>query len=298
MIRDVTGLNEARDGSMPDKDSLLGLQKLAVAQSNVATRNLLDSSLYLVLRACENISLRVADSLEFDLTNEALVNSISLFNVATLEEIKKIHLYDFGIFLELEPDDEEKAKLEENIQLGIKTGGLDVPDAIDIREIKNLKLANQLLKLKREQKAKADQAAQQQMIEAQAKANAEAAEKAAMAEVQKQQALAQTQLQIEQGKSQFEIQRMQTELQIKMQLADQKFGYDMQLEQARIQKEIDKEALIEDRKDKRIKLEGTQQSQMIAQRQDDLLPIDFGGQDLQQPVDMVQPNQSMPPMQQ
>ena len=298
MIRDVTGLNEARDGSMPDKDSLLGLQKLAVAQSNVATRNLLDSSLYLVLRACENISLRVADSLEFDLTNEALVNSISLFNVATLEEIKKIHLYDFGIFLELEPDDEEKAKLEENIQLGIKTGGLDVPDAIDIREIKNLKLANQLLKLKREQKAKADQAAQQQMIEAQAKANAEAAEKAAMAEVQKQQALAQTQLQIEQGKSQFEIQRMQTELQIKMQLADQKFGYDMQLEQARIQKEIDKEALIEDRKDKRIKLEGTQQSQMISQRQDDLLPIDFGGQDLQQPVDVVQPNQLMPPMQQ
>jgi hypothetical protein len=296
MIRDVTGLNEARDGSMPDKDSLLGLQKLAVAQSNVATRNLLDSSLYLVLRACENISLRVADSLEFDLTNEALVNSISLFNVATLEEIKKIHLYDFGIFLELEPDDEEKAKLEENIQLGIKTGGLDVPDAIDIREIKNLKLANQLLKLKREQKAKADQAAQQQMIEAQAKANAEAAEKAAMAEVQKQQALAQTQLQIEQGKSQFEIQRMQTELQIKMQLADQKFGYDMQLEKARIQRDIEKEGLIEDRKDKRIKLEGTQQSQMIAQRQDDSIPIDFAAQDEQVPVGLIQPNQQMPPM--
>jgi hypothetical protein len=147
MIRDVTGLNEARDGSNPDKDALLGLQKLAVAQSNVATRHILDAGLYLTLRSCENIALRVADSLEFGLTNEALVNSISLYNVATLEEIKTLHLHDFGIFLELEPDDEEKGMLETNIQIALKSGSITLSDAIDIRQVRNLRLANQMLKL-------------------------------------------------------------------------------------------------------------------------------------------------------
>ena len=275
MIRDVTGLNEARDGSNPDKDALLGLQKLAVAQSNVATRHILDAGLYLTLRACENISLRIADSLEFALTNEALVNSISLYNVATLEEMKELHLYDFGIFLELEPDEEDKQVLEQNIQIALKANQINLEDAIDIRQIHNLKLANQLLKLKRKQKQKEDQQQQQKMVQMQAKASADAAEKAAMAEVQKQQALAQTELQIEQGKSQLKIQQMDKELAIKTQLAEQKFGYDMQLAQIDVQKDVRREQMIEDRKDQRSKLEATQQSAMIQQRQDDLLPTDF-----------------------
>ena len=275
MIRDVTGLNEARDGSNPDKDALLGLQKLAVAQSNVATRHILDAGLYLTLRACENISLRIADSLEFALTNEALINSISLYNVATLEEIKDLHLYDFGVFLELEPDEEEKQILEQNIQVAMQQGGINLEDAIDIRQVNNLKLANQLLKLKRKEKARQDQEQQEKMVQMQAQASAEAAEKAAMAEVQKQEALAQTELQIEQGKSGFKMQEMEKELAIKMQLAEQKFGYDMQLAQVDVQKDIQREQMIEDRKDQRSKLEATQQSAMIQQRQDDLLPTDF-----------------------
>jgi len=278
MIRDVTGLNEARDGSNPDKDALLGLQKLAVAQSNVATRHILDAGLYLTLRACENISLRIADSLEFALTNEALINSISLYNVATLEEIKDLHLYDFGIFLELEPDEEEKQVLEQNIQIAMQQGGINLEDAIDIRQIHNLKLANQLLKLKRKQKAKQDQEQQEKMIQAQAQASAEAAEKAAMAEVQKQEALAQTELQIEQGKSGFKMQQMEKELAIKMQLAEQKFGYDMQLAQLDVEKSQVREKMIEDRKDQRSKLEATQQSQLIQQREYDLTPTDFSDQ--------------------
>jgi hypothetical protein len=275
MIRDVTGLNEARDGSSPDKDALLGLQKLAVAQSNVATRHILDAGLYLTLRACENISLRIADSLEYQLTNEALVNSISLYNVATLQETKELHLYDFGIFLELEPDEEEKQVLEQNIQIALKAGQINLEDAIDIRNVHNLRLANQLLKLKRKQKAKQDQQQQQQMIQAQAQANAESAEKAAMYEVQKKEAMAQTELQLEKGKSDFEIQRMQMDLQNKLALAEQKFNFDMQLAQVNVKKDLDREQMIEDRKDQRTKLEATQQSKLIQQRQEGLLPTDF-----------------------
>jgi len=275
MIRDVTGLNEARDGSLPDKNALVGLQKMAANASNIATKHILDASLYLTLRACENISLRLADALEFDLTKQALMQSISLTNTQNLEELKNLHLYDFGIYLELEPDDEEKAILEQNIQVALQAGQIYLEDAIDIREVKNIQLANQILKYRRIQKQKQDQAAQQQQIQAQSQANMQASEQAALNEVQKQEALANTEIQIEQAKSQFEIQRMEQEALIKKQLMAEEFQYQLQLAQQKNARVSEKEQFIEDRKDKRTKIQATQQSKMIEQRQNDLLPTDF-----------------------
>ncbi len=275
MIRDTTGLNEARDASTPDKNALVGLQKIAAANSNTATRHVLKALMYLTIRNAENISLRINDALHFPLTKEALINSISTFNVNTLEEIENICMHDFGIFLELEPDAEEQSQLEQNIQVSLKAGGIDLEDAIDIREVNNIKLANQLLKLKRKEKIEADQKRSQANIQAQAQANAKASEAAALAEVQKQQALADTKLQLEQAKSDFEIQRMEREALIKKQLMSQEFEYNVQLALARGENESKKEKEIEDRKDERIRIQGTQQSELIDQRKNDLLPKNF-----------------------
>ena len=280
LIRDVTGLNEARDASTPDRDSLVGLQKLAAANSNTATRHILQASLYLTLRMCENISLRIADSLQFPLTRDALENSISKYNVATLDELASLNVHDFGIFIELEPDDEEKATLEQNIQIALKTQSIYLEDAIDIREVKNLKLANQLLKFRRKKKQEYDEKVKLQNIQAQAQANAQAAEKSAMAEMQKQQALAETTLQIEQGKSQLDLQKMQMESEIKKQMMELQYTYDMQLATIKVQQEKAREEFIEDRKDRRTRLQGTQQSEMISQRKNDLPPKDFEQQDI------------------
>jgi len=275
LIRDVTGLNEARDGSNPDKNSLVGLQKLAAANSNTATRHILQSSLYLTLRACENISLRVADSLEFPFTREALKNSISSFNTATLEELMQQQVHDFGIYISLEPDEEEKSQLEQNIQIALKAGQIDLADAIDIREVRNLKLANQLLKFRRKKKAEADQQAAQANIQAQAQANQQTTEKAALVEMQKQQALTASKVEIEKAKTEFDIQKMNLQAQIDQQALQLRYEYDMKLASMQVQRDKDKEQFIEDRKDNRTKLQATQQSAMIQQRQDNLLPTDF-----------------------
>ena len=275
MIRDVTGLNEARDGSNPDKDALLGLQKMAANASNVATRHINQASNYLTLRTCENISLKVNDLLEHPLTKNSLMQSISSFNVEVLKEIEKLNLHDFGIYLELEPDEEEKAQLEQNIQIALQSGSIDLDDVIDIRQIKNLKLANELIKLRKKKKTEAMQQQQMANIQAQAQANAEASEKAAMAEVQKQQALTQEKVSIEQAKSQFEIQRLQTEAQIKKELMAMEFQYNMQLAEARAKAEKINIDAVEERKDKRIKMQGTQQSELIDQRKNDTLPKNF-----------------------
>ena len=282
MIRDVTGLNEARDGTTPDKGTLVGLQKMAANASNVATRHIKQSSLYLTLRIAENIALKLADALEFPLTRNALQNSISTYNAKTLEEIADLNLHDFGIFLELEPDEEEQAKLEENIQVALQQGGIDLEDAIDLRQIKNLKLANQMLKIKRKQKGKQEQANQQANIKAQADAQAETAEKTAMAEVQKQEAISGSNVQYEQAKSQFEMQRMQAAAQIKQQEMQIQHQYNMELKQMDVQQMQQKEDKIENRKDQRTKIQATQQSEMISQRKNETAPIDFENQNAAQ----------------
>jgi len=275
MIRDVTGLNEARDASTPDANSLVGLQKLAAANSNTATRHILQSSLYLTLRTCENISMRVADSLQFPTTRMSLENSISQYNVGTLDELADLNIHDFGIFINLEPDEEEKAQLEQNIQIALKENQIYLEDAIDIREIKNLSLANQFLKYRRKKKQKQDQEAKEKMIQAQAAANAQTAEKAAMAEVQKRQAIAETESQLKKVEAELAIQKMQVQLNHDQQMAQQNFQYDMQLKKMDIETIDKKEKMIEERKDQRTRIQGTQQSKMIAQRTNDSAPVDF-----------------------
>jgi len=293
MIRDVTGLNEARDGSQPNSDSLVGLQKLAAANSNTATKHILNAYLYLTVRTCENIVLRTADSIEFALTEEALKNSISTWNVGQLDDLQNIHLYDFGLYMDLVPDEQEKEMLEANIQAALASGSINLEDAIDIRQINNLKLANQMIKLKRKKAAEAAQAANMANIQAQAAANAEASEAAAMAEVQKQQAVLDTKLKFEKGKSGFEVERMRVEAQIKRELMELEFMYNKELGEQKIGIETQREKDIEDRKDKRARIVGTQQSAIANQKQKQLDAIDFEDpssiESLQDPLDSILP---------
>ena len=275
MIRDVTGLNEARDGGTPDKNALVGLQKLAAANSNTATRHILQSASFVTLRLCENISLKAKDIFEFALTEETLLESINQFNVETLKEVSDLHLHDFGIYLQLEPDEEEKAQLQQNIQASLQAGAIYLDDVIEIQNIKNIDLANKYLRLKRRQKQQQDQQAQQANIQAQAQANAETAEKAALAELQKQQALTESKLQLEQGKSQFEIQKLEREAEIKMRLMELEFQFNKQLAGAQAEALKNKDAYKEDRKDERTKIQATQQSELIDQRKNDTLPKNF-----------------------
>jgi len=275
MIRDVTGLNEARDGSMPDKNALVGVQKLAAANSNTATRHILQSGLFLTAEVCESLSLRISDIIEYSPTKDAFIQAIGVHNAAVLEELSELHLYDFGIFIDLQPDEEEKMMLENNIQMALQQQIIELADAIDIREIKNVKLANQLLKIRRKKKLDRDQALQQQNMEQQAQLNQQSAQMAAQAEVQKNQAVTESQAQLEQIKGQIESQRMMQEVQMKKELMGLEFQYNMQLKsmESSVKKQGEKEK--EDRKDERTKIQATQQSEMIDQRNSGKPPKNF-----------------------
>jgi len=275
MIRDVTGLNEARDGSMPDKNALVGIQKLAAANSNTATRHILQAGLFLTAETAEALSLRISDILEYSPTADAFIQAIGAHNVATLSEMKELHLYDFGIFIELQPDEEEKAILENNIQMALQQQSINLEDAIDLREIRNIKLANQMLKIRRKKKQQTDQALQQQNIQMQAQANSQASQAAAQVEVQKNQALTQSKAQLEQIKGQIESQKLAQEANLKKELMAIEFQYNMQLKGMEVEGMKSREKEKEDRKDERTKIQATQQSEMIEQRKTGKPPKNF-----------------------
>jgi len=275
MIRDVTGLNEARDAANPDPKSLVGVQKMAAANSNTATRHILQGGLFLTSEVAECLSLRISDIIEYSPTRDAFVQSIGAHNVATLTEMSELHLYDFGIFIELTPDEEEKAMLENNIQVALGQQNIELEDAIDLREIKNIKLANQVLKIRRKKKIARDQKIQQENMQAQAQANIQQQQSSAELEMQKQQQVAQTAIAIEEAKSRFEIEKLNQEADIKRQLMEQEFQYNMQLKGAEVDQRSQGEREKEDRKDKRTKIQATQQSEMIEQRKGNTGPKDF-----------------------
>ena len=275
MIRDVTGLNEARDGSMPDPNSLVGLQKLAAANSNTATRHILDGSLSITKGLAEAISYRVADILEYSDFAETFAMQIGKYNVSLLEEIKEIYIYDFGIFIEMSPDEEEKSQLEQNIQIALSRDAITLEDAIDIREINNIKLANQLLKLKRRKKQEQDQQNAMQTQQMQAQINAQSQQMAAQNAMQQIQAETQSKMMIKQAEIGYEIEKMKSEAQLKMELMNIEYQMNMQLKGVEAQAITMKDEMKEKAKDNRILKQATTQSKLIEQRKNNLPPVDF-----------------------
>ena len=282
MIRDTTGLNEARDAATPDRNALVGVQKMAAANSNTATRHVLQSMLYLTAGAAECLSLRISDIVEYSPTKEAFINSIGAHNVATLKEMSELHLYDFGIFIELLPDEEEKALLENNIQIALSQQTIDLDDAIDLRNVRNIKLANQLLKVKRRKKMERDQQMQQQNMQAQAQANAQAQQAAAQAEMQKNQAKTQGESQLEQTRNQLKIQYLQEEINAKKDLMQFEFELNSQTQGSDKMEQARNESAKEDRKDQRVDRQAAHQKQMIEQRKggDSLKNFESTGNDI------------------
>jgi hypothetical protein len=275
MIRSVTGLNEARDGSNPDPNSLVGLQKLAALNSNTATRHILEAGLYIYRSLAEALTYRVADILEYSDFKDEFANQIGKYNVSILNEIKDLYIYDFGIFIEISPDEEQKAQLEANVQMALAKGDINLEDAIDIREIKNLKLANQLLKMKRIKKQEREEkmAMQSQAITAQQQIKSQ--ELAGQVAMQKIQAETQAKMQLKQAEVAFDIQKMNEEAKMKSQLMAEEFQYNMQLNGIDVNNLTQREQMKEDAKAKRISQQNTEQSKLINQRKNNLPPMNF-----------------------
>jgi len=275
MIRTVTGLNEARDGSTPDPNSLVGLQKLAALNSNTATRHILESGLFIYRSLAEALTYRVADILQYADFRDEFINQIGRYNVATLESMSDLYIYDFGIFIEVSPDEEQKSQLEANIQMALSRGNIDIEDAIDIREVKNIKLANQLLKMKRLKKEQREEKMGMQKQAIVSEQQLKSQQLAGQVAMQKIEMETNSKVKIKQAEVAFDIERMKQEAALKSQLMQIEFQFNKELGMMNTQLLKDREDFKESAKDKRISIQNTQQSKLIEQRKNNLPSINF-----------------------
>jgi hypothetical protein len=275
MIRSVTGLNEARDGSTPDSNALVGVQKLAALNSNTATRHILEGGLYIYRSIAEALTYRVADILEYADFKDDFANKIGKYNVSILNDIKDLYIYDFGIFIEISPDEEQKAQLEANIQIALSRGDINLEDAIDIREIKNLKLANQLLKVKRIKKQDREEKMEMQKQAMLSQQQLKSQELAGQVAMQKIQMESQSKMQLKQAEVAFDIEKLKAEAELKRMLMAEEFQYQMQIAGVKESSLTGRDSMKEKEKAKRISQQSTQQSKLINQRKNNLAPMNF-----------------------
>ena len=250
-------------------------KKLAALKSNTATRHILDASLYIYRSLAEALTYRVADILEFSDFKDDFVNKIGKYNVSILNEISELYIYDFGVFIELSPDEEQKAMLEQNIQMALSKGDINLEDAIDVRELKNIKLANQLLKVKRKAKQEQDQQNELQKQAIISQQQVKSQQMAAQVQMQKIELETQSKLKYKQGEMQLEIERNKAEAARKSQLMQQEFQYNLQLRNRDANALANREQSREKAKSERISQQNTEQSKLITQRKNNLPPQNF-----------------------
>jgi len=278
-IRDITGVNEAVDASTPDKDALVGIQKMAAYNSNVATRHILEGSKYITRKLFQSLSYRISDILEYSETKQDLINKIGSRNVRSLEFVENLHLHDFAIHVDLTMDDEEKAQLEKDIAIEIQNGTLGTEDKIDIMAIKNLKYANEILKIRKKRREQKLQEQKMQEIEAQKQANIQSAQAASQSKLQEQKMKVDGEAGLEGIKHKNAMDKMREEYALKDKHEEVKASFQIPIKQDEKEERMQRELMKEQKKDERVKKEATAQSRLIEQRQKDTGAIDFSQDD-------------------
>lgn len=279
MIRDTTGINEMMDGTTPKGDTLVGVQQNAISAGNNAIYDITHSSSVLFKKVVEDIvkclQILPSDSVLYRIYEHAIGQT----NMSVLSSFKDLPMYNFGVQVQRDMDDKDKTFLEQNIQVALSRGEIDIEDAIGVRQLRDVDQAERLLIVRRKKRQKAQQQIAMQNSQQQAQIQQQSAQASSQAKMQEMQM-----------EAQFKSQEMQLKMQLESQLEQVKHEFRKEIEMIKAQatlgfKEDDEnfkqklEVLKEDRKDDRVKKQAVEQSKLLSQRQEKRgeLPESSGG---------------------
>ena len=266
MIRDATGVNEMMDASTPKGDTLVGVQQSAIAAGNNAIYDITNASMILFKKVCEDIVKCLQILPSESVIYQVYENAVGKENMSVLSSFNDLPMYNFGVQVVKEMEDQDRAYLEQNIQISLQQKELDIEDAIAIRSMKDVNQAERLLVIRRKKRM----AAQQQMAQQNSQQQAQIQQASA-------QATSQAKMQELQMEAQLESQKLQLQAQLEAQLEEVKHQFRKEIEIIKAQatlgfKEDDKnfkeklDVLKEDRKDDRVKKQAVEQSKLMSQR--------------------------------
>lgn len=267
MIRDTTGINEMMDASTPKGDTLVGVQQNAIAAGNNAIYDITNASMVLYKKVCEDIVKCIQILPSDSVLYRVYENAIGKENMSVLSSFSELPMYNFGVQVVKEMEDQDRAYLEQNIQMSLQQKELDIEDAIAIRNMKDVNQAERLLVVRRKKRMAKQQEMAMQNSQMQAQQAQQAAQAASQAKMQEMQMGAQLEAQQLQLKSQLEAQLEQVKHQFRKEIelikAQATLGF--RTEEQEFKEKL--EVLKEDRKDDRVKKQSAEQSKLLSQRQ-------------------------------
>ncbi|MFH6944627.1 hypothetical protein [Flavobacterium sp. FlaQc-50] len=279
LIRDVTGINPARDGSLP-ADALLGVNQMAQLASNTATQHIVDAATYFNKRVAEVISSRLHSIFKYDKSGylrRIYENAVGKQHVDAIEVLADRSLHEFGFSVEMVPAQKELEELAIDLGIAMKEGTIDVEDKMEAQRIArtNIKLANEYLKYRRRKRIK--QRLEEQSIMAKEKSQNDIAAAQAASQAKTQEYVVKSQIDIDKEAklSSIRLNEAQQLQSIEAPVKDKEFQQDVYLEQMKVNNKLDSDKYKEEAKDIRLDRQATQNSKMISQRKDDSGPIDF-----------------------
>lgn len=261
-IRDAIGIPQGADASMPHPDTLVGVQEQVALNSNTATRHVLESMLNISERLGESLALRLKDIFKYSNLREVYVNAIGKTNVEILRALENYHLHDLGITIDLKPDNQEKQLLNNDINNALAQGIITLDDAIDIRKIDNIKIANELLKVRRKKREKEQREHELQKIRTQSESQAEGQVKVSQAKQQEIAIKSKADLAVIEAKTEGKLKEIEAEKLAKSELMEKEFDYNMQLKGLDVDGQAKMKKYDNDRKDARQDRNNTQQAKI------------------------------------
>jgi hypothetical protein len=267
MIRDTTGINEMMDASTPKGDTLVGVQQQAIAAGNNAIYDITNASMILYKKVCEDIVKCIQILPVESVLYRIYENAIGKENMSVLSSFNELPMYNFGVQVVKEMEDQDRAYLEQNIQMSLQQKELDIEDAIAIRNMKDVNQAERLLVVRRKKRMAKQQEIAMQNSQMQAQQAQQAAQVASQAKMQEMQMEAQLEAQQLQLKNQLEAQLEQVKHQFRKEIelikAQATLGFRTEDQEFKEKLEV----LKEDRKDERVKKQSSEQSKLLSQRQ-------------------------------
>jgi hypothetical protein len=278
MIRDVSGVNEARDGARVSGETAVGVQQQQLMASNNATKGIDLGWRKVTENTCEDICLALQDTLRYsDDFSKAYEEAIGEVAVDVIEASEGVRIHDFGIFIDVEPPKEDKMILERDIANSVANGEIRPEDAMMIRRI-NPKLAYQMLRVRRKRYQKEMMQMEQQKQMAAAQSNIQSAQAASQSEIQKIQAKTQSEMALEKMKFEQDMALQREKAMAMYQIEQLRAQTEYATSSMQLQQKYQMDIMKEDRKDFRTEKQATQQSKMIEQRKNEgSKPIDFEG---------------------
>ena len=267
LIRDTTGINEVMDGTSPKGEQLVGVRQQAMAAGNNAIYDITNCAIYLYSRVCEDIVKCLQILPPKSVLFKAYERAIGESNMKVLSSFEDLPMYNFGVKVQTEMDDTEKAYLEQNIQVALAQKEIDLEDAIAVRQLKDVDQAERLLIIRRKKRMRLQQQIAQQNSQMQAQMNQATAQASSQGKLAEIQAQAQAKIAEIQAQAQANAQLLQLEYQLKGQIEGAKIQSQMMSKQSDMEFRSQIENKREKAKDERVKKQAVEQSKLLSQRQ-------------------------------